>query len=175
MLDSTPQGGNKTVGRLACLSIGSMKRIFKGWEHLIPVALVAVGLVLAFFGIRHALVPPGFGKYGHYRAGSLDEIAARTPVFAGREACAACHDEIVTAKSKGPHANIGCEACHGPLGRHAQDFTSQTPVLPDTAKLCVTCHEADAAKPKTFPQVVSREHAGDTACGVCHNPHQPRI
>jgi hypothetical protein len=157
------------------LFTSGMKGIFEGSEHLIRLALVAVVLVLAFLAIRHALVPPGFGKYGHYRPASLDEIAARTPVFAGREACASCHDDIVTAKSKGPHANVGCEACHGPLGRHAQDFTSQKPVLPDTAKLCVICHEADSAKPKTFPQVVSREHAGDTACGACHNPHQPSI
>jgi hypothetical protein len=152
-----------------------MKRIFEGSEHLIRLALVAVVLVLAFFAIRHVLVPRDFGKYGHFNPAALDVIAARTPVFAGREACAACHDDVVTAKSKGPHANVGCEACHGPLGRHAQDFTSQTPVLPDTAKLCVICHEADPAKPKTFPQVVSREHAGDVACGTCHNPHQPRM
>jgi len=152
-----------------------MRKIFEGWEHLIRLACVGVVVELAFFAIRHALVPPEFGKYGHFRRSSLFEIAARTPIFAGREACASCHDDIVTAKSKGPHANVGCEACHGPLGRHAQDFASQTPVLPDTAKLCVTCHEADPAKPKTFPQVVSREHAGDVACGTCHNPHQPRM
>jgi hypothetical protein len=152
-----------------------MRKIFDGWEHLIRLAAIAVVLVLAFLAIRHVLIPAEFGKYGHYRPGSLDEIAARTPVFAGHQACAACHDDIVTAKSKGPHADVGCEACHGPLGRHAQDFTSQKPVLPDTAKLCPTCHEADSAKPKTFPQVVVREHAGETACGVCHNPHQPKL
>jgi Cytochrome c7 and related cytochrome c len=152
-----------------------MGKIFEGAGHLIRLALVAVALIFVFFAIRYAVVPRDFGKYGHYRAGSLDEIAARTPVFAGRAACAACHEDIVTAKSKGPHINVGCEACHGPLGRHAVDFSSQKPVLPDTAKLCVTCHEADRAKPKTFPQVVSREHAGDTACGVCHNPHQPKM
>jgi Cytochrome c7 and related cytochrome c len=152
-----------------------MRPIFEGSEHLIRLAVVAVVLVVAFFAIRHAVVPRNFGEYGFFRPASLGEIAGRTPVFGGREVCATCHVDIATAKSKGPHANVGCEACHGPLGRHAQDFTSQEPVLPDTAKLCVVCHEADSAKPKTFPQVVSREHAGDTACGVCHNPHQPKI
>ena len=152
-----------------------MRRVFEGWQHLIRLALVAVALVFVFLAIQRAVVPAGFGKYGHFRPASIDEIAARTPVYAGRAACATCHDDIVTAKSKGPHANVGCEACHGPLGRHAQDFTSQKPVLPNTAKLCVTCHEADPAKPKAFPQVVSREHAGDTACGTCHNPHQPKM
>lgn len=152
-----------------------MKTMFEGSEHLIRLALVALLAVLAFFAIRHVLVPPEFGRYGHFRPGSLGEIAARTPVFAGREACAECHGDVAAAKAKGPHANVGCEACHGPLGRHAQDFTSMTPVLPDTAKLCVVCHEADGAKPKTFPQVVSKEHSGGAACGTCHNPHQPRI
>jgi hypothetical protein len=128
-----------------------MKRIFEGSEHLIRLAGVAVVLVLAFFVVRHELVPKEFGKYGHFRPAALDEIAARTPVFAGREACAACHDDVVTAKSKGPHANVGCEACHGPLGRHAQDFASQKPVLPDTAKLCVICHEADSRQTENVP------------------------
>jgi hypothetical protein len=76
----------------------------------------------------------------------MEEIAMRTPVFVGREACSTCHDEVFVAKNKGPHANVGCEACHGPLARHAQDFSSEKPVLPDTAKLCVVCHEADSAK-----------------------------
>lgn len=152
-----------------------MKKVFEGSGHLIRLALVGCLAVLAFFAIRHALVPPEFGKYGHFRPASLDEIAARAPVFAGREACAGCHSDVVAAKSKGPHANVGCEACHGALGRHAQDFAAQKPALPDTAKLCVVCHEADGAKPKSFPQVVSREHAGDAACGTCHNPHQPRL
>jgi hypothetical protein len=152
-----------------------MNRIFDGWEHLIRLALVAFVLVVIFLTVRQRLIPAEFGKYGHFRPASIDQIAAKTPVFAGREACATCHDEIVTAKSKGPHVNVGCEACHGALGRHALDFSSQKPVLPDTAKLCVTCHEADSAKPKNFPQVVSREHAGDAACGTCHNPHQPKF
>ena len=152
-----------------------MKRFFEGSEHLIRLALVAALLVLAFLTVRQVVIPREFGKYGHFRPASMDEIAARTPVFAGRDACGACHDDVVAAKSKGPHAGVGCEACHGALGRHAQDFSSQKPVLPDTAKLCVICHEADSAKPKTFPQVVSKEHAGDVACGTCHNPHQPRM
>jgi hypothetical protein len=87
-----------------------MRRTFEGSEHLMRPALVAIILVLAFLAIRRALVPPEFGKYGHYRPGSLDEIAARTPVFAGREACASCHVDVAAAKSKGPHANVGCEA-----------------------------------------------------------------
>jgi hypothetical protein len=152
-----------------------MKTFFEGSGHLIRLALAALVAVAVFFAIRHALVPATFGQYGHYRAASLEEIAARTPVFAGRETCATCHADKAGEKSKGPHANVGCEACHGPAAKHAQDFSTQKPPLPDTAKLCVVCHEADGAKPKTFPQVVSKEHSGGAACGTCHNPHQPKF
>jgi hypothetical protein len=152
-----------------------MKKALEGSEHLIRLALAAVLAILIFFAIRQALVPPSFGRYGHYRAASLDEIAARTPVFAGREVCAGCHADVAEAKAKGPHTNVGCEACHGPQGRHARDFSSQKPALPDTAKLCVVCHEADGAKPMNFPQVVSRDHAGGAMCGTCHNAHQPKF
>jgi hypothetical protein len=151
-----------------------MNKTLAGWEHLIRLAVVAAALVLMFFGLRAALVPRDFGRYGHYRAASLDEIAARTPVYAGREACAACHDEIVTQKKGGKHANVGCEACHNAAANHAEDPIGIQPFKPDTAKLCPICHEADSAKPKWFPQVVTTEHAQGLACGICHNPHQPK-
>ena len=54
--------------------------IFEGWEHLIRLAFVAVVLVLAFFAIRQVVIPAEFGKYGHYRPGSLDEIASGKPI-----------------------------------------------------------------------------------------------
>jgi hypothetical protein len=170
------QGISKGSQWLAVCSLPQrMRNVFEGAEHLIRLAVVAVLVLLAFLAIRQYLVPADFGKYGHFRPASLDEIAARTPVFAGRAACAECHQDVAEAKSKGPHVNVGCEACHGPAGRHAQDFSSQKPLLPDTAKLCVVCHEADGAKPKAFPQVVSRDHANGVACGTCHNPHQPKL
>jgi hypothetical protein len=148
---------------------------FKNAEHLIRVALVFVAGVILFVLVRGMIVPKSFGQYGHYRADALKDIAARTPKYAGREACEACHQEIVDVKKLGKHSIVGCEACHGPLGKHAEDPTSLVPVKPDTKVLCVKCHEANSAKPKTFPQVVSKEHAGDTACGECHQPHRPKI
>ncbi len=152
-----------------------MRRIFKESEHLVRLALVAVILFAAFLAIRSAVVPAGFGKYGHYRAGALDDIRARPISFAGREACETCHDEQAKTKAAGKHAPLGCEACHGPLAAHADDPFAHKAVKPDPATLCVRCHEADSAKPRTFPQVVSREHAGGENCGTCHNPHSPAM
>ena len=148
---------------------------FKNAEHLIRVAAVFVAGFVIFLVARGLIVPKSFGQYGHYRANALSDIAARTPRFAGRDACEACHSEVVELKKTGAHAKVGCEACHGPLANHAEDPQSVVPKLPDTKVLCVKCHEANSAKPKKFPQVVAKDHAGDTACNECHKPHKPGL
>jgi hypothetical protein len=151
-----------------------VKRIFKEAEHLVRLAVLTLVLIVAFFAIRRAVVPAGFGKYGHYRAGALDDIQARPISFAGRETCEACHDDIAQMKRQARHARLGCEACHGPLAAHADDPSANKGTKPDTATLCVRCHEADSAKPKWFPQVVSAEHMPGVPCDSCHNPHRPK-
>ena len=152
-----------------------MKRILGESEHLVRLVLLATILVVIFFAVRWAVVPAGFGRYGHYRAEALDEIRARPVSFAGHATCEACHDEIAAAKLQGKHARVACEACHGPLAAHADDPVANKGVKPDPVTLCARCHEADSAKPKSFPQVVSQEHAGGSSCGVCHNSHRPAI
>jgi len=152
-----------------------MQDFLRSTEHLIRVAiLLAVGIG-AFLLIRGVVVPPDFGRYGHFRPAAMDEIRARPIKFAGREVCEACHSEQAEVKAKGKHAGLGCEACHGPLARHAEDPTSVTPKLPDAAVLCARCHEANSAKPKSFPQVVTAEHSAGLACNTCHRPHTPKI
>jgi hypothetical protein len=150
-------------------------KFLKESEHLVRLALVAAILVVVFLAIRKAVVPAGFGKYGHYRAPALDDIRARPISFAGHDACESCHDEQAKAKALGKHAQVACEACHGPLAAHADDPFANKAAKPDPATLCVRCHEADSAKPKSFPQVVSRDHAAGESCGTCHNPHSPAM
>ena len=94
--------------------------------------------------------------------------------FAGHQTCEGCHTDILDVKSKGKHAHVNCEACHGALANHADD-PSIKPVLPDTAVLCARCHTASAAKPKGFPQVVPADHSNGVACQTCHNPHSPAM
>jgi uncharacterized CHY-type Zn-finger protein len=149
--------------------------IFKDAGHLFRLALVfLVGAVL-FLVIRGLLVPRSFGQYGHYRGNAIVEIAARPVSYAGHQVCEGCHTEVLDVKSKGVHKNVACESCHGPLARHAGDPASVQPAKLDTAVLCVRCHEANLAKPKSFPQVVSADHAGGTACNTCHQPHSPAM
>lgn len=147
----------------------------KDAEHLLRLAaLFAIGSLLLLF-MRTLFVPASFGLYGHYRADALNDITARPVAFAGQKACADCHDEPMQAKSRGRHANVNCEACHGALQKHVEDPATVVPQLPDTAVLCVRCHEANLAKPKTFPQVASKDHSGGEKCQSCHQPHSPRL
>jgi hypothetical protein len=149
--------------------------LFKDTEHLVRLAVVmAIALVL-FAALRTALVPRSFGQYGHYRGAAIAETAARPIAFAGHDVCEGCHTDVVDQKKQGRHVVVPCEACHGALAKHADDPASVKPPKLDTAVLCARCHEANSAKPKGFPQVVTADHSGGIACDTCHQPHRPKI
>ncbi len=152
-----------------------MRDIFRNAGHLIRPAVVLLAALGLFILGRGIFIPKTFGQYGHYDAASLDRIRQRPISYAGQDACVMCHDDQAKVRASGPHAHVACEACHGPQQAHAgaDDPSAHKPVLPDTAVLCKRCHEKDAAKPKSFPQVVSAEHSGGAACNVCHTPHNP--
>lgn len=148
---------------------------FKDSAHLFRLAGVFVLGLLGFVIVRGFLVPKSFGQYGHYRGDALAEIKAQPISYAGHQTCEACHGDVLEIKSKGKHARVNCEACHGALAKHADNPIDIKPELPDTAKLCARCHEANTAKPKHFPQVISAEHSAGLACKECHTPHSPAI
>jgi len=149
--------------------------VFKDAGHLFRFAGLFVLAFLAFLVIRGYVVPKSFGQYGHYRGDALGDIAARPVNFAGHDACEACHTDVLDAKKTGKHANVHCEACHGPQAKHAADPTTVTPAKLDTAVLCVRCHSASAARPKGFPQVDAPDHSSGVACETCHQPHNPVV
>ena len=149
---------------------------FKDQEHLLRVAALFLAGLLLFLFLKAVLVPKDFGKYGHYRAGALEDARARPVAFAGAAACADCHSDAVDAKKAGKHAGVRCEACHGALASHAQadDPAAAKPKHP-TAELCLVCHAANVAKPAGFPQVQAKEHAEPGTCLECHKGHQPGV
>ena len=149
--------------------------VFKDAGHLFRLAAVFVAGLLIFLVIRGFLVPKSFGQFGHYRANAVTEIAARPIKFAGHESCEGCHADVLDKKKNGKHAGVNCEACHGPQAQHADDPTSVKPAKLDTAMLCARCHEANAAKPRNFPQVDTEEHSTGLPCDTCHQPHSPVI
>lgn len=149
--------------------------MFKDIEHLIRLAAVILIACIAFVVLRAAVVPKSFGKYGHYRADAISEIAARPIAHAGHEVCEACHTDIADQKKLGRHVVVPCEACHGPQARHADDPATIKPPKLDTAVVCARCHEANSAKPREFPQVATADHSAGLACDTCHQPHRPKI
>ena len=142
--------------------------------HLVRLMVLLVAGMAIFFVVRGMVVPVGFGQYGHYRPGALKDVAARPISYAGSADCGLCHEDVVNSRKGSRHERIHCEACHGPLASHVEKPSEFKPKRPEVTPLCVRCHEADAAKPKGFPQVVSREHSGGEACGTCHKPHHPK-
>ena len=148
---------------------------FKDAGHLFRLAAVFAVVGLALVGVRALLVPKSFGEYGHYRGNAHAEIAASPVSFGGHQACEDCHADILEKKKNGRHAHVNCEACHGPLANHVADPGSVQPAKLDTAALYVRCHEANAAKPKGFPQVASADHSTGLPCDTCHQPHSPAI
>lgn len=152
-----------------------MSHRFKDFEHLLRMAaMFAVGLGL-FAVARGLLVPEDFGVWGHYRAGALDDNRQRPLVHAGAAACGECHDDVAASRAGGGHETIRCEACHGPLARHAAEPSDQAPALPDGGTICLRCHLPAMAKPAGFPQVEPDDHAGGEPCDVCHAAHAPRL
>jgi Cytochrome c554 and c-prime len=149
--------------------------VLKDAGHIFRLVAVFVVGILVFLGVRAFLVPKSFGEYGHYRGNAIAEIAARPVNFAGHQACKDCHADVLEKKKSGKHVHVNCEACHGPLAKHADDPSSVQPPKLDAAVLCVRCHEANIAKPKGFPQVASADHSSGLPCDTCHQPHNPAI
>lgn len=148
---------------------------FKDAGHLFRVAAVFLAGFIVFVVVRSLLVPRSFGRYGHYRADAITEVAARPVEYAGHQVCESCHTDVQETKSKGVHKSVACESCHGPLARHADDPASVLPAKLDTAVLCPQCHQENIAKPRSFPQVNAANHSGGAACNTCHQPHSPAM
>jgi hypothetical protein len=136
---------------------------------LVLFVFFAVALLVA----RHYLVPPTFGQIGHYRAAAIPEIAARPVKYAGREACADCHQDVIEVHSRGRHQFVGCETCHGPAAAHVANPTEATPRVPRERDFCPRCHGYDPSRPTGFPQIEPASHNPGKPCVTCHTPHAP--
>jgi uncharacterized CHY-type Zn-finger protein len=157
------------------LLYGVRVKLLKDAEHLVRLAGAFAVVLVVFLLVRAHFVPKSFGQYGHYRGDALRELSSKPIFFAGHQVCEDCHGDVLEMKKVGKHAGVNCEACHGALAAHAADPASVVPQLPDTAVLCARCHEENIAKPKAFPQVVSKEHSGGALCKDCHVPHSPLL
>lgn len=139
-------------------------------KTLLPVLAVFICLFLV---ARHLLIPDSFGKYGHYRANSMDEIAILPAHHIGKEACTDCHDTEAAKLSSDLHKGLSCEVCHGPGYQHMDDPEKYKLNKPGTREFCGKCHDLNPARrTEVIHQIDIKTHNIERAdCIDCHNPH----
>ena len=113
--------------------------------------LVAVILVVGLVTARHFLVPKTFGQRGHFRAAAVDAIEKLPIRYAGREACAMCHAEIVAIHNKARHQTVACEVCHGPAAAHTESPGEIKPPAPTHPRLLPALPRLRPHAPHRFP------------------------
>ncbi len=140
-------------------------------KRLIPLFVLFIAIFLV---ARHFLVPESFGKYGHYRANSIDEIGALPINYAGKSTCVECHDTEAEMLASDQHTGLSCEVCHGPNAKHADDYEFKDDLVKNGSReFCGRCHSINAARnPEVITQVDIKEHHPEKEnCIDCHNPH----
>ncbi len=105
--------------------------------------------------------------------------------YVGQDTCLACHADTIGSYTdsahhravdpRSPAAKQGCESCHGPGSKHAEDPTSVKPkrfteMTADEANAtCATCHSRGQHALWEGSQHESR----GVACTTCHSVHNP--
>jgi hypothetical protein len=140
-------------------------------KRLLPLFAIFIGLFLL---VRHLLIPDSFGEFGHYRGLAIQENAAALPHYAGKEACAECHDDMAASLASDAHAGIACETCHGPGLDHVNYPDSIEIKKPAGREFCALCHALNPARNKdVVVQIDVKDHNIENDCIECHNPHMP--
>ena len=139
-------------------------------KTLIP---LFAAFIILFLIARHFLVPVSFGELGHYRFNSIAENKEKPMNYAGKEACADCHDDKASEIKSDCHAGLSCETCHGPGLAHINNPDSVKLVKPAQRSFCGTCHSYNPSRSKVIQQIDLKEHNVDKNCIECHNPHKP--
>lgn len=142
-------------------------------QQTIRLAILFLILGSLLVAVRHYLVPETFGELGHYRAAAVVENASRPLAYAGHEACAACHSDIVEKHDAARHQTVACEVCHGAQAAHTESPLDHKPPAPRQRGYCPLCHGYDSARPTGFPQIDPVAHNPGNPCIGCHDPHAP--
>jgi hypothetical protein len=142
--------------------------------HIKRLILVFAIFIALFLVARHFLIPESFGKYGPYRAASMDDYTRLEIHYSGQQACFECHQDIEDLKAADVHSGVHCETCHGPGQKHVVSSEASDILKPSGREFCGNCHKKNAARSKDAVfQVDLAEHNIGKNCTECHNPHQP--
>src|SRR5450759_2737158 len=142
-------------------------------KHIVRLVSLIVILLIVAVVAKPYLTVDSFYRFGHYRADSVPEIAAKEPVYQTPRYCQGCHTARHAQWSAGNHKSVSCEICHGAAQGHPQN--GKLPIPSDTVKVCTLCHEAMPGRPRTQPQIQVAQHSSGQQCTACHNPHSPKI
>jgi len=109
-----------------------------------------------------------------------------TPQLAGSQVCADCHQEQAELYVQSVHGRLaphelhsqpaGCEACHGPGGRHiastdaADIFNFTNASVADSERMCLSCHADRIA----YNWKQGEHGLNGVTCTQCHKIHQAR-
>lgn len=139
-------------------------------KTLLPLLAIFISLFLI---ARHFLIPESFGKYGHYRANSMDEIAALPALYVGKSVCIDCHETEVALLASDKHSVLSCEVCHGAGSLHVDDPEKNKPLKSGTRESCGRCHNINLARRiEVIKQIDIKTHNIEREnCIDCHNPH----
>ena len=153
----------------------AMRPKFTMPPQVVRLCLLVVGIVVTYSTARYFLTPPSFRQYGWFRGDALGELSDHDRVYAGRKACAECHEDVVKKVTTHGHKTLSCEGCHGPGQNHADNPDLKPEKL--HFSICMRCHEANPSRPKWHKQIVIKTHySKDEAvskCTECHIPHMP--
>ena len=86
-----------------------------------------------------------------------------------------CHPDVVKVREGSRHEKLNCEACHGPLAKHATGDVAAKPPALNPRLLCLRCHTTQAGLPEGFPNVVAERPRGRRAVHGLPQPHHPKI
>jgi cytochrome c553 len=142
-------------------------------KHIVRLVILGVACGAIALIAKWYFTVDSFYEFGHYRANSVPEIAAREPAYKTARYCQTCHAERHALWSANNHKSVTCEICHGAAQGHPEK--GKLPIPADTVKLCTLCHEAMPGRPATQPQIQVAQHSGGQQCKLCHNPHAPKI
>ena len=118
-----------------------------------------------------------------FASAQAQKVSAKDERYAGAAACADCHEKYADGIAKtlhgkatdprSPAASLGCESCHGPAAKHADDPKSTKPiqfnkVSADQANaVCTSCHSSGG-----HAQFAGSKHeVRGVSCVSCHSVH----
>ena len=139
--------------------------------QIFRLVLLTIAIVASYFMARWLLTPATFHAYGFYRGEALAEHMSPEPVYAGRKACAECHEDIIKKLVAKEHRSLGCETCHGVSQPHVENPDVKLTKIGDNH--CLRCHENNGSRPAFIKQIVVKDHFRGDKCIGCHLPHQP--